>query len=75
MNSPVLVFVVSKIVTDKTLMKKPTEVRELIWTQAKILVKKMKLLVFIEHGILSLFSYGFLTPLASWFLLDKPFID
>jgi len=25
----------------------------------------MKLLVFIEHGVVSLFSYGFLTPLAS----------
>ena len=59
----------------KHLAKKPSEVRELIWARAKILVKKMKFLVFIEHCVLSLFSYGFLTPLASWFLLDKTFID
>jgi len=38
-------------------------------------MKKMKLLVFIEHGVIFLFSYGFLTPLASWFLLDKTFIN
>ena len=55
--------------------KKLPEVRELIWARAKILVKKMKLLVFIEHCVVSLFSYGFLSPLASWFLLDKTFID
>jgi len=35
----------------------------------------MKLLVFIEHFVVSLFSYGFLTPLASCFLLDKMFLD
>ena len=67
------VFVVSKIVTDKTLIKKPSEVRELIWARAKILVKKMILLAFIEHGVISLFSYRFLTPSASSFLLDKNF--
>ncbi|MFR7020336.1 hypothetical protein ACLVPJ_15815, partial [Streptococcus pneumoniae] len=59
------VFVVSKIVTDKTSIKKPSEVRELILARAKILMKKMKLLVLIEHCVISLFSYGFLTPLAS----------
>ena len=58
-----------------TEQKKLPEIREPIWARAKILVKKMKLLVFIEHGVVSLFSYGFLTPLASWFLLDKTFIN
>ena len=56
------VFVVSKIVTDKTSIKKSSEVRELIWARAKILVKKMKLLVFIEHGVVSLFHTDFLRP-------------
>ena len=59
------VFVVSKIVTDKTLIKKPSENQRADFQRVKVLVKKMKLLVFIEHGVLSLFSYGFLTPLAS----------
>ncbi|WP_206696042.1 hypothetical protein, partial [Streptococcus pseudopneumoniae] len=49
----------------EAIIKKPSEVRELILARAKILVKKMKLLVLIEHCVLSLFSYGFLTPLAS----------
>ena len=34
-----MVFVVSKIVADKTSIKKPSEARELIWARAKILVK------------------------------------
>ena len=44
--------------------KLPSESRELFWTRAKILVKKMKLLVFFKHDVVPLFSYGFFTPLA-----------